>query len=118
LSVIKFVVDELELIRQRKLAELRKKLAQEQTSEQVEEKPSEANVLEQLEAMVNRFLTPEARQRLYNIKLAHPDKYMVALQVLYSVIQRYQQKIDDATLKKLLAKVFSQTRREPKIKFK
>ena len=108
-------MDELEYIRQKKLAELRKKL-----EEQKVEKPEEqqkVNALAQLESIVMEHLTAEAKQRLFNIKMAHPDKYVIALQVLYQIISRYGQKIDDETLKKLLAKVFSKTRRETKIKF-
>ena len=109
------MVDELELIRRKKLEELRKKM--EMQKENKQEVSQEELAIAKLEQLVTNYLTPEAKQRLYNIKVAHPDKYLLALQVIYQVIQRYNTKIDDTTLKKLLANVFSETRREPKIKF-
>ncbi|AAR39004.1 NEQ150 [Nanoarchaeum equitans Kin4-M] len=93
---------DLEEIRKKKLEELKKEEAK-------------RKLLEQLESNVMQYLTSEAKQRLYNIKMAHPEKYELALQILYRVIQQTPTIIDDTTLKKLLAKLFQ--KREPKIRF-
>ncbi len=96
---------------------LRRKLMEKENVQQTGGELPQENPYEALERFVSQYLTPEAKQRLFNIKMAHPEKYLLALQVLYQILQRQPTKIDDTTLKKVLQKVFSQTRRETKIKF-
>jgi programmed cell death protein 5 len=60
--------EELEELRKRKLLALQKQLSEEQRSAQAE-KQLEA----QKEALMRRILSPEARQRLTNLKMVRPD---------------------------------------------
>jgi programmed cell death protein 5 len=106
--------EELEAIRQKKLAQLREQAIQEQAEEQA--------VLEaqaQKEAILRRILTPEARARLTNIKLVKPQ---FAEQIELQLIQlasagRLRSKMTDEQLKTLLKQVQGQER-ERKITFR
>jgi len=92
--------DELEAIRQRKLAELQ--------ARQAEQLQKEKEALEiQKQAILRQILTEEARQRLANIKLVKPQ---LAESVELRLIQIAQQgaireKITDSQLKELLRKI-------------
>lgn len=59
---------ELEELRRRKLSALRKQAAEEQRSTQVEQQ-----LEEQKQALLRSILTPEARQRLTNLKIVKPE---------------------------------------------
>ena len=59
---------ELEEIRRRKLLELQQRLAEEQRKAQIQQQMEM-----QKQAILRRILTPEARQRLTNIKLVKPE---------------------------------------------
>jgi len=62
------------------------------------------------------FLTKEAIDRLSNIKVVYPKKFMQVVLILYQYIQSGKiKKIDDELLKSILLKLSE--RREPKIKF-
>ena len=60
--------EELEEIRRRKLLELQQRLAEEQRKAQMQQQMEM-----QKQAILRRILTPEARQRLTNIKLVKPE---------------------------------------------
>ena len=99
--------EELERLRAQRLAELR---AQQQ-SEEIKRAKEEADTQKQI--LLRKILTPEARQRLQNIKLVRPD---YAEQVEIQLIQiaqsrRVQLPMDDVFLKKILAQIQSQQRR-------
>ncbi|MEM2118326.1 MAG: DNA-binding protein [Candidatus Bathyarchaeia archaeon] len=60
--------DELEELRRRKLLALQQKLTEEQRQEQLQRQ------LElQKQALLRKILTPEARQRITNLKMVRPD---------------------------------------------
>lgn len=106
--------EELEAIRQKKLAQLREQALQEQVDEQA---ALEAQA--QKEAILRRILTPEARARLTNIKLVKPQ---FAEQIELQLIQlassgRLRTKMTDEQLKTLLKQVQGQER-ERKITFR
>jgi programmed cell death protein 5 len=94
--------DELEEIRRRKLLELQQRLAEEQRRAQVQQQ------LElQKQAILRRILTPEARQRLTNIKMVRPE---FAAQLELQLIQLAQQgrlpiPLSDQQLKAILAQL-------------
>ncbi|RLI90127.1 MAG: DNA-binding protein [Candidatus Altiarchaeales archaeon] len=112
--------DELEELRKRRIAQILMMQRQRQLEEQqrLQQQIQEA---EQLNAIIRRImmhiLTPEARQRLANIRLVRPD---FARQIEIFLIQLYQQgklpkKITDSQLKEILRKI-SQNKKETKIK--
>lgn len=102
--------EEMEAIRQRKLAQLQK-----QQASNVQEE-NQAVLDAQKQAILRQILTEEARQRLANVKLARPQ---LAEAVELRLIQLSQQntiseKISDLQLKEILRKLQGQ-KRETKI---
>jgi programmed cell death protein 5 len=104
--------EEIEELRRRKLLELRRRLAQEQQRIQMEQQ-----IEVQKQAALRRVLTPEARQRLTNLKIVKPE---FAEQLELQLIQLAQQgrvdiPITDEQLKDILMKLQSR-RRDIKIR--
>jgi programmed cell death protein 5 len=91
--------EELEAIRQRKLAALQERALQEQSREQ-----QLADAQTKKDALLRQILTPEARQRLTNVKMVKPQ---FAEQIEAQLIQlaasgRLKGRVDDDQLKTLL----------------
>ncbi len=106
--------DELEAIRQKKLAALQQQALREQAEEQ-----AAAEVQAQKEAILRQILTPEARQRLTNIKMVKPQ---FAEQIEMQLIQlassgRLKGQVTDDQLKALLQQLQGKER-ERKITFR
>jgi len=104
--------DELEELRKRRLLELQQKILQEQ---QQTEAQRQFEVKKQ--AVLRKILTPEARQRLTNLKIVRPD---FASQLELQLIQIAQQgkvslPIDDDQLKEILRRLQTD-RREIRIR--
>jgi programmed cell death protein 5 len=100
--------EELERLKARRLAELQ---AQQQQGEEVRRAQAEAEA--QKQALMRRILTPEARQRLANIRMVRPD---FAEQLELQLIQlaqagKVQLPIDDELLKRLLSQLGGQQRK-------
>lgn len=99
--------EELDEIRKRKLLALQQKLAEEQRQAQLEQQ------LElQKQALLRRILTPEARQRLTNLKMVKPE---FTEQIELQLIQLAQQgrlpiPLTDEQLKQILIQVQTQKR--------
>ncbi len=99
--------EELEELRKRRMLELQQKLTQEQQQAQAEEQ-----VELQKQALMRRILTPEARQRLANLKMVRPE---FASQIELQLIQIAQQgrialPIDDDQLKQMLMRLQGERR--------
>ena len=98
---------ELEALRHRRMAQLQ--MAQEQeTALKKETEQVEA----QKKAVLRQALTPEARERLSNVKLAYPE---IAQNIENQLVMLFQSgrlpgPVDDETMKKLLAQVQPQKR--------
>jgi programmed cell death protein 5 len=97
--------EELEKLRQRRVAELQAQRAQQGQAAQ-----AQAQAEAQKDAVMRKILTPEARARLQNVKLVRPD---FAEQVEMQLIQvaqtgRVPLPITDDLLKRLLAELQSQ----------
>jgi len=106
--------EELDAIRQRKLAELQQQVAQEQAGEQ-----QAAEVQAQKEQILRQILTPEARSRLSNIRMVKPQ---LAEQIEMQIIQlassgRLKSRVSDEQLKGLL-KQLQGRERERKVSFR
>ncbi len=106
--------DELEAIRQRKLAALQEQALRKQ---QEEERKQQAEA--QIQAILRGVLTEEARARLQNIKLVKPELAQAVEYQLATLAQsgRLQNKITDEQLKALLKQI-QEKKRETKIRFK
>ena len=99
--------EEIEEIRQRKLMALQRRLAEEQRKAQMEQQ-----IEMQKQAILRTILTPEARQRLTNLKLVKSE---FASQLELYLIQLAQQgklpvPLTDEQLKKILIQLQSQKR--------
>jgi programmed cell death protein 5 len=104
--------EELELIRRKRMSELQRAIAEEQQKADVQQ---EIEVQKQL--MLRKILSPEARQRLTNIRMVKPE---FAAQLELQLIQlaqtgRLRIPIGDAQLKEALAHLQSQ-RKEIRIR--
>jgi len=102
--------EELEAIRQRKLAALQERALQEQQVSEAQTKK---------EALLRQILTPEARQRLTNVKMVKPQ---FAEQIEAQLIQlaasgRLKGRVDDDQLKTLLQQIQGRER-ERKVTFR
>ncbi len=98
---------QLEELRRRKMAELQ---AQAQNEQAQAAARAEANA--QKEVVLRAILEPEARERLTRVRMARPDvaeSLENQLLVLYQQ-GRVRQRIDDETLRQLLARVAPKTR--------
>jgi len=99
--------EELEEIRQRKLAELQAKAAEEEERRRLEAERM---------AVLRVILTPEARQRLANLKIARPEVAEAVENYLYQLAKagRIKSQITDEVLKDILSRI-APPKREVKI---
>jgi programmed cell death protein 5 len=99
--------EELEQIRRRKLSALQRQMNEEQKNAQIEQQ-----LEEQKQALLRNILTPEARQRLTNLKMVKPG---FTDQLELQLIQLAQQSkipvpLSDEQLKKILIQLQSRKR--------
>ena len=104
--------EELEAIRRRKLLEMQQRLLQEQEAAEAKRRMEMEK-----QALLRRILTPEARQRLANLKMIKPE---FTSQIETWLIQIAQQgrisiPIDDDQLKEILRRL-QRGRREIRIR--
>jgi programmed cell death protein 5 len=112
------MAEDIEEIRKKKLMELQKKYLEEQKAQE-EAMKQEMELEAQLDAIMRRILTPEARERLGRVKLVKPE---LARQVELVLVQLYQagqvrEPIDDEKLKRILAQIDARTRKEFRIRW-
>ena len=106
--------EELEAIRQRKLAELQQQALREQSQDQ-----AVVEAQAQKEAILRKILTPEARARLSNIRMVKPE---FAEQIEMQLIQlassgRLKGQVTDEQLRELLVQLQGKER-ERKVTFR
>lgn len=104
--------EELEALRRRRMAEMQRAAYDEQRRSQQQQQ-----VDRQKQSIIRQILTPEARQRLANIKMVKPEFAEELEMQLIQLAQsgRLQQQITDEQLKKTLVQLQSQ-KREVKIR--
>ncbi len=103
--------DELEAIRQRKLQELQR---------QIEEERKRQELAAQRRAVLRVILTPEARERLDNLRVVKPELVEALEQQLITLAQsgRIRVPITDEDLKRILETIYKQTHREFRIRYR
>lgn len=106
--------EELEGLRRKKLSALQRQMAEEQRNVQMDQQ-----LEQQKQALLRNFLTPEARQRLANLKMVKPE---FTDQLELQLIQLAQQgktpiPLSDEQLKKILVQLQIR-KREPTIRRK
>jgi programmed cell death protein 5 len=99
--------EELEELRRRKLSALQRQMTEEQKNARLEQQ-----LEEQKQALLRNILTPEARQRLTNLKMVKPE---FTDQLELQLIQLAQQgklpiPLADEQLKKILVQLQSRKR--------
>ena len=104
--------EELEALRRRRLAEMQRAAVDDQRRAQQQQ-----SVERQKQAVIRRILTPEARQRLTNIRMVKPefaDELEMQL-ILLAQSGRLRGQVTDEQLKKTLVQLEGQ-KREIKIR--
>jgi len=98
--------DELEQIRKRKLLSMQHRVGDEQRQVQVEQQ-----IEQQKQALLSKLLTPEARQRLNNLKMVKKEfAEQIELQIIeMAQTGRLPMPLSDAQLKSILIQL--QTRK-------
>jgi len=102
---------ELEELRRRKMAQM-----QQSQEAQLQQQAMMAERQKQMEAerqaIMRQILTPEARERLGKVRMAHPDVAAAVEDQLIRLLQmgRIQGQLDDNILKSILRKVSPQKR--------
>jgi len=111
-------MSELDDLRQKRLRELAISQTQQAQRQVIQEQLQSQQVEEQINMIMRHLMSPEARERLANIRAAKPD---FARQIEILLIQLYQggrlKAMDDNQFKALLAKI-SGTKRETKIQMR
>jgi len=104
--------EELEAIKRRKMAEYQQLL--EAVRREEERRAYEARK----QAILRSILTPEARQRLTNLRLVRPElvEQLEAQLIQLVSMGRVRAPIDDDTLKEILRAVMARSRREIRLR--
>ena len=109
--------EDLAAIRRRKMLEMQQQAAQQQAMQQQQHAMMQQREA-QIQAILRKILSPEARQRLTNIKMVRPEFAQQLELQLIQVAQsgRVQLPISDEMLKRLLTQLMAQqTKRDIKI---
>ncbi len=100
--------EELEALKRKKLLEMQRKLEEERQRRI------------QMEAILRKIMTPEARSRLANLRLVKPELADLVEQQIIALAQagRIPIPVTDELLKKILAQLYEQTHRETRIRIR
>ncbi len=108
---------DLEEIRKKRMQELLRQQVQEQAQQQIQNQVQEEQIEAQIKKILPHILTPEARERLGNIKVARPQ---VARGVEILLIQLYQagkipKPLSDEQFKDILVKLKEDRKKDIRI---
>jgi programmed cell death protein 5 len=114
-GVSEFYDDELAEIQRRKMLELQRRLQMEE-----ELKRRQQQEAARREALLRSILTPEARERLANVKLVRPEIAKLVEDNIIALVQAGQLRppVDEDIVKQLLAAIYERTHRETRIRIK
>ena len=103
--------EELEAIREKKLQELQRR---------IEEERKRQELAAQRRAILRVILTPEARERLDNLRVVKPELVEALEQQLIALAQsgKVRIPITDEDLKRILETIYKQTHREFRIRYR
>jgi programmed cell death protein 5 len=103
--------EELEAIREKKLQELQRR---------IEEERKRQELAAQRRAILRVILTPEARERLDNLRVVKPELVEALEQQLIALAQsgKVRIPITDEDLKRILEIIYKQTHREFRIRYR
>jgi programmed cell death protein 5 len=103
--------EELEAIREKKLQELQRR---------IEEERKRQELAAQRRAILRVILTPEARERLDNLRVVKPELVEALEQQLIALAQSGKIKvpITDDDLRRILEIIYKQTHREFRIRYR
>lgn len=101
--------EELGILRERRLQQLKQRMAVEEAEDS---RRQEELAAAQRQQMLRRLLTPAARERLGRIRMARPQYAEGVEQQLLNLSSRMsrEERIDDATLKKILQRIMPKKR--------
>jgi len=104
--------EELEQLRRRKMSELQRQMVDEQKQLQTQQQ-----LEQQKQALLRNLLSPEARQRLTNLKMIKPEfTEQLELQLIQlAQVGKLPTPLSDAQLKQILTQLQTH-KREPKIR--
>lgn len=102
---------ELQELRKRRLAEIQRQ-QQDQVAHQAAAEEQAKSIEDQRQAILRSILTPQARERLGTVKIAHPEVARLVEDQLISLASsgRLDREIDDDTLRAILRKLAPQKR--------
>jgi programmed cell death protein 5 len=102
---------ELEELRKRRLAEIQRQ-QQDQVAHQAAAEEQAKQIEDQRQAILRSILTPQARERLGTVKIAHPEVARLVEDQLISLASsgRLDREIDEDTLRAILRKLAPQKR--------
>ncbi|HEU97509.1 MAG TPA: DNA-binding protein [Fervidicoccus fontis] len=106
--------EELAEIQRRKLLELQRRMSSE------EERKRRAEIEAQKQEILRKILTPEARNRLNNVKLVRPEIAQLIEEQLILLAQsgRIAEPLTDEQLREILQDIYSRSRKEYNIKIR
>lgn len=88
-------------------AQREQQLREKQSPAQPSEEENRGNMQRQLETILNRILTTEAKTRLTNVRLVNEEKYLRTAQTLLALVQqgRIVGKVTDEQVKQILTQL-------------
>lgn len=106
---------DIEELRRRRLQQLARQQSQEQLQQDLQQREMER----QIKLIVDKILTPQAKERLGNIRAARPEyaRQIEILMIQLAQSGRLPKQIDDSQLREILKQI-SEKKRDTKISFR